>query len=119
MPNASIIGSGPNGLSAAITLAREGIETTVYERNAQAVRELTEFAKDKGCEVTQLALAWLLAQGQDIVPIPGTKRPERMEENAAAIEVTLSADDLAQIAEIVPDGAYGSRYADGMVPEWV
>jgi aryl-alcohol dehydrogenase-like predicted oxidoreductase len=90
-----------------------------YERNAHAVRELTDFAKDKGCQVTQLALAWLLAQGQDIVPIPGTKRPERMEENAAAIEVTLSADDLAQIAEIVPDGAYGSRYADGMVPEWV
>ena len=90
-----------------------------YERNADAVRELTAFARDKGCEVTQLAIAWLLAQGQDIVPIPGTKRPERMEENAAATEVTLSADDLAQIAEIVPDGAYGSRYAEGMTPEWV
>jgi aryl-alcohol dehydrogenase-like predicted oxidoreductase len=90
-----------------------------YEKNAHAVRELTALARDKGCQVTQLALAWLLAQGQDIVPIPGTKRPERMEENAEAAEVTLTADDLAAIDEIVPDGAYGSRYAEGQVPDWV
>jgi aryl-alcohol dehydrogenase-like predicted oxidoreductase len=90
-----------------------------YEKNAEAVRELTAFARDKGVQVTQLAIAWLLAQGEDIVPIPGTKRPERMEENAEAAEVTLSADDLAAIAEIVPDGAYGSRYQEGMEPEWV
>ena len=62
-----------------------------YERNAEAVRELTALARDKGCEVTQLAIAWLLAQGEDVVPIPGTKRPERMEENAAAIEVSARA----------------------------
>jgi aryl-alcohol dehydrogenase-like predicted oxidoreductase len=90
-----------------------------YTRNAEAVRALTALADDKGIKVTQLALAWLLAQGDDIVPIPGTRRPERMEENAAATEVRLSEDDLAQIAEILPNGAHGSRYAEGMVPQWV
>jgi aryl-alcohol dehydrogenase-like predicted oxidoreductase len=90
-----------------------------YERNADAVRRLTELAESKGITVTQLALAWLLHQGEDIVPIPGTKRPERMEENAAAADVALTDEELAAIAEIVPEGAYGSRYAEGMTPEWV
>jgi aryl-alcohol dehydrogenase-like predicted oxidoreductase len=90
-----------------------------YERNAAAVRALTELATGKGIKVTQLALAWLLHQGEDIVPIPGTRKPERMAENAGAAEVTLTADDLAQINEVLPDGAYGSRYAEAMTPEWV
>jgi aryl-alcohol dehydrogenase-like predicted oxidoreductase len=90
-----------------------------YEKNAEAVRRLTELARGKGIEVTQLALAWLLHQGDDIVPIPGTTKPHRMEENAAAADVTLTEAELAKIAEIVPDGAYGSRYAEGMVPDWV
>ncbi len=90
-----------------------------YERNAEAVRALSELAQAKGIAVTQLALAWLLHQGEDIVPIPGTRRPERLEENAAAVEVTLDAGELAQIEEILPDGAYGSRYAEAMTPEWV
>ena len=90
-----------------------------YERNAAAVRALTELADAKGCKVTQLALAWLLAQGEDIVPIPGTKKPERLEENAGAAEVSLTDDDLAKIDEILPEGAYGSRYAEAMTPEWV
>jgi aryl-alcohol dehydrogenase-like predicted oxidoreductase len=90
-----------------------------YEKNAEAVRRLTELARGKGIEVTQLALAWLLHQGDDIVPIPGTTKPHRMEENAAAADVTLTDAELAKIAEIVPDGAYGSRYAEGMVPDWV
>jgi aryl-alcohol dehydrogenase-like predicted oxidoreductase len=90
-----------------------------YEKNADAVRRLTGLAEEKGIKVTQLALAWLLAQGEDIVPIPGTRRPARLEENAASVDVSLSDDDLARIDEIVPGGAYGSRYAEGMEPEWV
>jgi aryl-alcohol dehydrogenase-like predicted oxidoreductase len=90
-----------------------------YEKNAEAVRQLTALAEEKGIKVTQLALAWLLAQGDDIVPIPGTTKPERMDENAGATEVQLTDDDLARIQEIVPGGAHGSRYAEGMVPNWV
>ena len=90
-----------------------------YERNAEAVRQLTALAEEKGAKVTQLALAWVLAQGEDIVPIPGTKRPERMDENAAAADLKLTDSDLERIHEILPDGAYGSRYQEGMVPEWV
>ena len=89
-----------------------------YERNAQAIKQLSELAHGKGIEVTQLALAWLLAQGDDIVPIPGTRSPDRMAENAAAADVELTADDLARIHEILPDGAYGSRYPDAMMPQW-
>ena len=90
-----------------------------YERNAEAVRRLTELAESKGIKVTQLALAWILAQGDDIVPIPGTKKPARVEENAAAADVTLTDEDLAAIHEILPDGAYGSRYAQEATPQWV
>ena len=63
--------------------------------------------------------AWLLAQGDDIVPIPGTRRIERLEENLAAADVTLSADDLASIGSILPNGAFGARYAGDMVPDWI
>ena len=66
-----------------------------YERNVAAIEQLTALAEGKGVSVTQLALAWLLAQGDDIVPIPGTRRPERVAENAAAADVVLTADDLA------------------------
>ncbi|HEX4253968.1 MAG TPA: aldo/keto reductase, partial [Streptosporangiaceae bacterium] len=89
-----------------------------YERNAQAIKQLSELARGKGIEVTQLALAWLLAQGDDIVPIPGTRSPDRMAENAAAADVELTDADLARIHEILPDGAYGSRYPDAMMPQW-
>jgi aryl-alcohol dehydrogenase-like predicted oxidoreductase len=89
-----------------------------YEQNAEAIGQLTKLAGQKGIEVTQLALAWLLAQGDDIVPIPGTKSPDRMAENAAAADVDLTADDLARIHEILPDGAAGSRYPDAMMPQW-
>ena len=61
--------------------------------------------------MTQLALAWLLAQGDDIVPIPGTRSPDRLAENIAAADVTLSADDLKLVDEILPGGSFGSRYA--------
>jgi aryl-alcohol dehydrogenase-like predicted oxidoreductase len=89
-----------------------------FEKNAAAIEALGELAQEKGVEVTQLALAWLLAQGDDIVPIPGTRSPERLTENVAAAEVTLSEDDLAKIHEIVPEGAYGGRYPESMMPQW-
>ncbi|WP_180901232.1 aldo/keto reductase [Martelella soudanensis] len=90
-----------------------------FEKNLDAVRQLGELAQAKGITVSQLALAWLLAQGDDIVPIPGTRRVERLEENLAAVDVTLSADDLARIRNILPDGAFGARYAGDMVPDWI
>ncbi len=89
-----------------------------YERNAEAIGQLAELARDKSITVTQLALAWLLAQGSDIVPIPGTRKPERLAENAAAADVELSASELARIGEILPGGAYGSRYPQAMMPQW-
>ena len=90
-----------------------------FEQNLDAVRQLGELAKAKGITTSQLALAWLLAQGNDVVPIPGTRRIERLEENIAAADVTLSADDLVHIGNILPDGAFGARYAGDMVPDWV
>lgn len=90
-----------------------------FEKNLDAVRQLGELAQAKGITVSQLALAWLLAQGEDIVPIPGTRRIERLEENLGAADITLSADDLARIGNILPDGAFGARYAGDMVPEWI
>jgi len=89
-----------------------------FEKNLDAVRQLGDLAKAKGITVSQLALAWLLAQGDDIVPIPGTRRIDRLKENLAAAEVTLLADDLARIGNILPDGAFGARYAGNMVPDW-
>jgi aryl-alcohol dehydrogenase-like predicted oxidoreductase len=70
-------------------------------------------AGEKGCTPGQLALAWLAAQGQDVVPIPGTKRRRYLDENAAALDVTLTTEDLARIDELLPVGAVaGPRYAD-------
>jgi aryl-alcohol dehydrogenase-like predicted oxidoreductase len=89
-----------------------------YERNAGAVRALSQLAAGKGIDVTQLALAWLLAQGDDIVAIPGTRRPARVEQNAAAADLELTPGDLEQIHAIVPDGAYGGRYPAAMMPGW-
>ncbi|GLQ12416.1 oxidoreductase [Devosia yakushimensis] len=90
-----------------------------FEKNLDAVGQLGELAREKDITVSQLALAWLLAQGDDIVPIPGTRRIERLEENTAAAEIKLSADDLARIRGILPDGAFGARYAGDMVPNWI
>ncbi len=87
-----------------------------YTANVRAIEQLKELAASKQITVTQLALAWLLAQGDDIVPIPGTRSPERLEENVAAADVTLTDDDLARIHAIVPDGSYGSRYPAAMMP---
>ncbi len=89
-----------------------------YEKNFAAVRDLTALASSKGIPVTQLALAWLLAQAPDIVPIPGTRNPQRLAENVAAAEVELTPDDLARIREILPHGAAGARYPKVMLPTW-
>jgi len=82
-----------------------------FERNLELVRRIEEMAAEKGCRPSQLALAWVLAQGEDIVPIPGTKRKTYLEENVAALDVALTPDDLARINEAVPPGvAAGLRY---------
>ena len=89
-----------------------------YENNLAAIRELTALAEGKGISVTQLALAWLLAQGPDIVPIPGTRSPERVAENVAAAGVTLTPEELDRVHAILPCGAAGSRYPQEMLPVW-
>jgi aryl-alcohol dehydrogenase-like predicted oxidoreductase len=83
------------------------------QRNLDVVARVRELAAEKGCTAAQLALAWVTAQGEDVVPIPGTKRPERLEENAGALAVTLTAADLARIEEVAPRKAFaGDRYED-------
>lgn len=89
-----------------------------YEHNVAAVRKLRDIADSKGWTVSQLALAWLLAQGDDIVPIPGTRRQVRVEENVVAATIELSADELRAIDEILPHGAAGARYPSAMLPQW-
>ena len=82
-----------------------------FTRNLQLVDRVTELATEKGCTPAQLALAWLLAQGEHIVPIPGTKKRERLQENLGAVDVELSAGDLARLDELAPAGvAAGARY---------
>jgi len=83
------------------------------DRNLKVVARLKEIANEKGITPSQLALAWVLAQGDDIVPIPGTKRRKYLEENIAAADVRLSKTDLARIEEAAPKGfAAGGRYHD-------
>jgi aryl-alcohol dehydrogenase-like predicted oxidoreductase len=82
-------------------------------RNVALVDRITEISRRKKCTPGQLALAWLLAQGDDIVPIPGTKHKERLVENLGALSVDLSKDEVAQIAEAIPPGAAaGLRYPE-------
>ncbi|MUL36109.1 aldo/keto reductase [Gloeocapsopsis dulcis] len=84
-----------------------------FNKNLQLVEQVKEIAAEKGVTPGQLALAWLLAQGNDIVPIPGTKRQKYLEENVAAVEITLTSAELQRIAEVAPKGvAAGDRYAD-------
>ena len=82
-----------------------------FERNLDLVAAIETLAQRKGVTPAQLALAWVLAQGDDIVPIPGTTRPQRVEENVAALDVELTDDELARLDEIAPVGvAAGTRY---------
>jgi aryl-alcohol dehydrogenase-like predicted oxidoreductase len=87
-----------------------------FARNLELVRKIEEIAAAKGCTPAQLALAWVLAQGEDIVPIPGTKQVKRLEENAGAANITLSKDDLEAIDKVFPqNAAAGSRYPEEMM----
>ena len=87
-----------------------------FAKNLDLVRRIEPIAREKSCTPAQLALAWLLAQGPDIVPIPGTKRKERLEENVKATTVRLDARDVQRIAEAIPSGAAaGTRYPEPMM----
>lgn len=84
-----------------------------FQKNIDLVHAVAAIAVDKGVTAAQLALAWVLAQGEHLVPIPGTRRVRTLEENAAAAELVLSADDLARIEAVFPKGAAsGHRYAE-------
>jgi len=83
-----------------------------FAANLALVGEIETMAREKACTPAQLALAWVLAQGDDIVPIPGTKRRRYLEQNVGALDVTLDDEDLARIDRILPPGAAtGTRYA--------
>jgi aryl-alcohol dehydrogenase-like predicted oxidoreductase len=85
-----------------------------FAKNMQVVEEVKKLAADKGCTAGQLALAWVLAQGDDIVAIPGTKRRTYLEENAKALDITLTREDLQRIDAVAPKGvAFGERYGTG------
>jgi aryl-alcohol dehydrogenase-like predicted oxidoreductase len=85
-----------------------------FQRNLDLVRRIEELAREKRCTPSQIALAWLLAQGEDIVPIPGTKRRAFLEENVGAVNLWLTPEELREIDRIAPKGvAAGARYAEG------
>ena len=85
-------------------------------RNLRLLSAVEAMARAKGCTPGQIALAWLLAQGPDVVPIPGTKRVERVDANLAALDVALSPDDVAQLSAALPPGAAsGTRYAEAQL----
>jgi aryl-alcohol dehydrogenase-like predicted oxidoreductase len=107
----------PKGLTDADTRRRHPrFAAENISHNVALVRSLEEIARERHCTLGQLALAWLLARGDDIVPIPGTKRKERLLENIGALSVKLTADDLAQISDSIPVGAAaGLRYPEGQM----
>jgi aryl-alcohol dehydrogenase-like predicted oxidoreductase len=87
-----------------------------FQKNLDLVKKVEEIAREKRCQPSQLALAWVLAQGDDIVPIPGTKRRKYLEENAAAVDLKLTPDDLRSLNEVFPSGAAsGLRYPEHMM----
>jgi len=87
-----------------------------FQKNIDLVAKVEELAKEKNCTPSQLALAWVLAQGEDIVPIPGTRRRKNLEENVGALNVKLTAEDLLRINEVFPHGvAAGQRYSEQMM----
>ena len=87
-----------------------------FQRNLDLVKRVEQIAREKHCTPAQLALAWVLAQGSDVVPIPGTKRRKYLQENIGALDVNLTGSDLAQIDEAAPKDAFaGSRYPEAMM----
>jgi aryl-alcohol dehydrogenase-like predicted oxidoreductase len=86
-----------------------------FQRNLDLVKQVEQIARAKHCTPAQLALAWVLAQGNDIVPIPGTKRRKYLQENVGALDVDLTREDLARIEEVAPKDSFaGSRYPEAM-----
>jgi aryl-alcohol dehydrogenase-like predicted oxidoreductase len=84
-----------------------------FQKNLDLVTKITEIAQEKKCNAAQLALAWVLAQGEDIAPIPGTKRRKYLEQNLTAADIKLTADDLKRIDQVAPKGvAAGERYPE-------
>jgi aryl-alcohol dehydrogenase-like predicted oxidoreductase len=97
-------------------LLRQSYSAENIATNLALVERIKTIAADKGCTPGQLVLAWLLAQGDDIVPIPGTKRSAQLNENIGALAVRLNAADLAAIERAVPAGAVaGLRYAEAQM----
>jgi aryl-alcohol dehydrogenase-like predicted oxidoreductase len=87
-----------------------------FQKNLDLVKRVEEIGKEKGCKPSQLALAWVLAQGNDMVPIPGTKRRKYLEENIGALSVKLTKEDLRRIDEVFPpEAAAGQRYPEHML----
>jgi aryl-alcohol dehydrogenase-like predicted oxidoreductase len=87
-----------------------------FQRNLALVGKVKALAAEKNCTAAQLALAWVLAQGPHIVPIPGTRNASRLDENLGALDVRLSADDLREIEAVFPAGAIaGPRYTESMM----
>jgi aryl-alcohol dehydrogenase-like predicted oxidoreductase len=87
-----------------------------FARNLKLVKRVEAIAKAKGCTPAQLALGWVLAQREDVIPIPGTKRRSYLEDNAAAVDLTLTAQELRHLEEVAPRGAAsGSRYPEEMM----
>jgi len=83
-----------------------------FQRNLDLVAQVEEIAAEKDVTSSQLALAWVLAQGDDVVPIPGTKRRTYLEQNVAAVDIELTEDDLRRLDNVFPQGAAGDRYPD-------
>lgn len=90
-----------------------------YTYNLRATEQLRTLAAAKGITPAQLALAWLLAQGDDIVPIPGTRSPERVAENTGALDALLTDADIEHIRQILPRGSAGSRYPAALMPNYI
>ena len=87
-----------------------------FQKNLDLVKQVELMAREKGCQPSQLALAWVLAQGDDVVPIPGTKHRNYLEENIGALEIDLTIDDLHRLNEVFPTGAAaGQRYPEHMM----
>jgi aryl-alcohol dehydrogenase-like predicted oxidoreductase len=86
-----------------------------FHKNLALVSRLEEVAANKGCTAAQLAMAWVLAQGEDIVPIPGTKRVKYLEDNIGSADVTLTESELAELNTIVSEGVAGTRYPEAMM----
>jgi len=90
-----------------------------FDRNLELVERVRALAEEKGCAAAQLALAWVLAQGDDVVPIPGTRRIRHLDENLAASDITLTPEDLASLEELFPQGAAaGERYPGALQQQW-